>query len=62
MKYYKVNCGDWGYSINSNFTFLNGELLTPGEVKRYNIPEKVLQEVNIPSSRVYTTYGMRKEV
>lgn len=61
MKYFKVNCGDYGY-VGRNMAFLNGELLTQREVREYNIPHRVLEELNIPKDKTYTYYGMRREI
>lgn len=62
MKYYRVKCGEWGYSVNPNFTLLNNELLTRAEVKKLGVPDKILTEVELPKSKTYTMFGVRKEV
>lgn len=62
MKYFRVQCGDYGFIVNPNFTLLNGELLTSKEVEKLKVPKSVLEEVFIPKSKVYTSFGMRKEI
>lgn len=70
MKYYKVkSCydnipiykTDIGYST-SDRVLIGNELYTPAERKRYRIPLKCVDEVEINMRKTYTFFGARFEL
>ena len=47
------------YNHVEYYPLVTGALLTSAEIKRYNIPEKCGEYINIPQSQTYYFFGIR---
>lgn len=61
MKYYRVKPEYDGYMIGNNIALIANELYTTSELLRFKIPIGCTNCVEIPKSKVYTSFGARFE-
>ena len=59
MIYYRTT--EYKGNFPKIYAIVKGELFTEKEVKKYNIPEKILEKVEISRKKIYYFFGARLE-